>query len=178
MNSLKLSTLISAIVIVTLSSCKDDDYSQQLEYTICINEIVHEDNRLSQQNIELAGWPNEIRSYFTTEFSGFAISTVQSFKDVDDTKYYLLEATNGGQLLFDDLFNFICGDETFKKASGKNDEKLDPTKLPQKILDYIEANYSGIGIDKAELEDGKYEIELKNGLELCFDLTGNFEGEC
>ena len=178
MNSLKIITIITAIMIVTLSSCKDDDYSQQLEYTICVDEIVHEDNRLSQENLELANWPNEIRSYFSTEFSGFAISTIQSFIDLDDTKYYLLEATNGGKILFDDKFIFICGDDTFQIESGRDDEELALENLPESILDYIESNYPGIGIEKAELEDGEYEIELNNGLELCFDQAGNFLGEC
>ena len=49
-----------------------------------------------------------------------------------------------------------------------------PSELPAAILDYLSINYPNIAIDEAELEDGIYEIELVNGLELEFDINGNF----
>ena len=46
--------------------------------------------------------------------------------------------------------------------------------LPTAITDYITLNYPGANIEEAELEDnGTYEVELDNGLELYFDSSGN-----
>lgn len=179
MRTIQFLTLLSTVVLMTFSSCEDDDdKGQLLVYTICTNEIVQEGIRLSQENLEVTDWPTQVRSYFTSEFTGFTISTIISYKDTDDAIYYLLEATNGGLLLFDDAFNFICGDNTFQIESGKDEDEIYPENLPQVILDYIETNYPGIGIDEAEFEDGTYDIELNNGIELCFDQVGAFLGEC
>ncbi|MFT4534603.1 MAG: hypothetical protein ACJA1A_001446 [Saprospiraceae bacterium] len=179
MRTIQILTALSTLILFTFISCEyDDDKGQQLDYNICTNDIVQESSRISQENLDVANWPTEIRSYFSSEFTGFSISTIISYKDVDNSKYYLLEATNGGQLLFDEGFNFICGDITFQMDSGKDDDEIDPKNLPQIILDYIEANYSGIEIQKAEFEDGEYEVKLNNGIELCFDVAGAFLGEC
>jgi predicted heme/steroid binding protein len=55
-----------------------------------------------------------------------------------------------------------------------DDMYVSTTNLPQAILDYLNTNYPNIGIDEVEIEDGMYEIELDNDLELYFDLNGNF----
>ena len=61
------------------------------------------------------------------------------------------------------------------KDDGDHDDfYLNTTDLPQAILDYIQPNYPNIGIDEVELDDGMYEVELVNELELYFDLNGNF----
>jgi hypothetical protein len=179
MRTLQNFTLFAAVILFIFTSCEhDDDKGQQLNYNICTNEIVHDSDRISQVNLEVANWPIEIRSYFTSEFTGFSISTIISYKNIDNTTYYLLEATNNGQLLFDESYNFICGDVTFQTDSNKEEYEIDPENLPQLILDFIEANYSGIGIREAEFEDGEYEVKLENDVELCFDTSGTFLGEC
>ena len=61
------------------------------------------------------------------------------------------------------------------KDDGDHDDfYLNTTDLPQAALDYIQTNYPNIGIDEVELDDGMYEVELVNELELYFDLNGNF----
>ena len=59
-----------------------------------------------------------------------------------------------------------------------DDDYIDPDQLPQAILDYIAQNYPNVPIAKAEREDDDhyYEVYLSNGLELYFDLEGNFLG--
>ena len=169
------------LVTATLAcflSCGDDDYSEQLDYTICGNEIVNESDQLSQVNLELGDWPTEIRSYFSSEFSGYSIASILTYENVNKDLFYLLKATNGGQLLFNDSLDFICGDATFRDESGIDDEHIAPEDLPKVILDFIETNYPGIGIKDAEFDDGEYDIELNNGKQLCFRQDGTFKGEC
>ena len=44
------------------------------------------------------------------------------------------------------------------------------------IESYISTNFPGISIDEIELEGTVIEVELANGVELYFDLDGNFLG--
>ena len=55
-----------------------------------------------------------------------------------------------------------------------DDMYVSTSDLPQAIINYLNTNYPNIGIDEVEIEDGMYEIELDNDLELYFDLNGNF----
>jgi hypothetical protein len=59
----------------------------------------------------------------------------------------------------------------------RSDEDINAAALPQAILTYISTNYPDNTIHEAEIEDnGQYEIELNNGIELIFDPQGNFLG--
>jgi hypothetical protein len=67
------------------------------------------------------------------------------------------------------------GEDTEVYDDGYDDDMyVSAINLPQAILDYLNTNYPNIGIDEVEIEDGMYGIELDNGLELYFDLNGNF----
>ncbi len=58
-----------------------------------------------------------------------------------------------------------------------SDSHVKTSTLPQPILTYISTNYPNVYIKEAEIEDnGNYEIELSNGLELVFDADGTFLG--
>ncbi|MEK9787611.1 MAG: PepSY-like domain-containing protein, partial [Flavobacteriaceae bacterium] len=46
--------------------------------------------------------------------------------------------------------------------------------VQQKIADYISANYPNEYVTEVEIENQKIEVELSSGIELIFDLNGNF----
>ena len=46
--------------------------------------------------------------------------------------------------------------------------------VQQKIADYISANYPNDSVTEVEIENQKIEVELSSGIELIFDLNGNF----
>lgn len=166
------------LLAISIMSCGDDDeYGVPLEYTICGDELLSEADRIDQNEFPVSEWPTSLRSYITSEFPGFSIGTIQSYKDAQGSEFLLATMDNQGVLLFDDSGVFICGDESFSLASGY-DEDIKYEDLPQNIRDYIEVNYPNTTVDEAEFEDGKYEIELKDGTEICFDQQGNFLGEC
>ncbi len=52
--------------------------------------------------------------------------------------------------------------------------KLPDSVIPDKIKQYVDANYPDNFIISWELERNKQEVELDNGIELEFDLNGNF----
>lgn len=46
--------------------------------------------------------------------------------------------------------------------------------IQKKIADYISANYPNDSVTEVEIENQKIEVELSSGIELIFDLKGNF----
>jgi hypothetical protein len=46
--------------------------------------------------------------------------------------------------------------------------------VQQKIADYISANYPNDSVTEVEIENQKIEVELSSGIELIFDINGNF----
>lgn len=158
-------------------SCGDDDNYQTLNYEVCVDQITDEANRANLTSLQLSEWPSDIRSYITSEFPGYSISSMDSYNDATGVQYFLTTMNNGGLLLFDETSLFICGDNSFQKGS-EDDEYINIEDLPQSIKDYVATNYPDTTIKEAEFEDGEYEVELENDIELCFDAQGNFIGEC
>lgn len=167
--------------LILTSSCEgDDDGGMGLIYEICDTSLSFTENDKSNLiTLSTNEIPSNIRSYIAGEFAGYSISSATSF-DVQTTGYIEVIANNGGRLLFDGEGSFLCGDDSFSQGGyddeDDDEEYINPSDLPQAILDYIAQNYPNATIDEAELEDGEYEIELDNGVELCFDLQGNFLG--
>lgn len=50
------------------------------------------------------------------------------------------------------------------------------SSLPTNIIEYVDGNFPGLTIMEAELDDNDFDIELNNGLELSFDVNGQFIG--
>lgn len=51
-------------------------------------------------------------------------------------------------------------------------DTIDASTLPEVILNYISANYPNANIQRAEFDEGLYEVTLTNGLELTFQSDG------
>ena len=160
---------------LVLFSCGDDDQYLPLEIKMCNGEITSIDLRIDLHNLTSDAYPFQVRSYVATELSGYNINNIASYKDQSGEAFYLVTLDNAALLLFNANHDFICAEGEFR--SGEEVE-LSYADLPSTIKDYLNANYSGITIKYVEFEDGEYEVELMNGLELCFDHLGNFLGEC
>ncbi|MBC8490760.1 MAG: PepSY-like domain-containing protein [Bacteroidetes bacterium] len=108
--------------------------------------------------------PSEIKSYVDTHFPDQAI--LQSVKDKEGlTLSYEITLDNLTELEFNRKSEII-------KIEGKN--KLPDSVIPQKLLNYVNNNYSDNFITEWELDDRNQQIQLDNGLELEFKMDGNF----
>jgi len=178
--------------ILLICSCcfwaceSDDDAGLSLVYDVCTDTQLMLLENSVQSNLNIEEIPANIRSYMAGNFPGFELSTARSIEDASGNNYIEIKTSSNGILLFDTEGNFICGDSSFQSAGDYDDddyedeydeEYINPDDLPQNILDYIAQNYPNASIYEVELEDGEYEIELDNDIELCFDLQGNFLGE-
>lgn len=169
--------LLFALTLFCLISCgDDDDYGIPIDITMCTGEIISPTDRTGAVSLDITDWPLAIRSYIASELPGYSTISVLQYESDSAQRFFLVELDSQGALLFSESLDFICAEGDFN--SNYDDDEIAIENLPQSIIDYINTNYPGIGIDEAEFEDGEYEIELDNDIELCFDAQGNFIGEC
>ena len=126
-----------------------------------------DDDDDDDEHVDPGQLPQAILDYIAANYPDATITKAE----LDDGKYEVY-LSNGLELYFSLDGTFIGLDDD----DDDDDEHVDPSQLPQAILDYIAANYPDATITKAELDDGKYEVYLSNGLELYFSLDGTFIG--
>lgn len=83
---------------------------------------------------------------------------------IDDYEVIL---TDGTEVEFDSKGNW-------KKIETPNDKNVPSELLPKALTDYVSKNHKKAKIVGVEKERNKYEVELSNGIDMIFDLNGNF----
>lgn len=111
--------------------------------------------------INLANLPQNILSYINTNYPNDSIVEAEL-----DDNFYEVELSSGTELYFDAQGNFL--------GSEVDDRPVAIGDLPTAITQYVSQNYPNQTIVSAEIDDNMYELELSNGVELYFDLSGNF----
>ncbi len=108
--------------------------------------------------------PSEIKSYISTHFPNHTI--VQVVKDKDGfTKTYDVNLSGNIQLEFNRKKEIIDID---------SDTQLPDSVIPEKIRAYVSTNYPENVITDWELDDKNQQIELDNGIDLEFNMDGEF----
>jgi hypothetical protein len=108
-----------------------------------------------------ADLPASILSYIQTNFPN-----AQMVRAVRDDHHYEVYLSNGLELYFT-LSGVFIGQEA-------DDRPIPISELPVAITDYVSQNYPNASMVSAEIDDNRYEVELSTGLELYFDMQGNF----
>lgn len=83
---------------------------------------------------------------------------------IDDYEVIL---TDGTEVEFDSKGNW-------KKIETPNNKNVPSALLPKTLTDYVSKNHKKAKIVGVEKERNKYEVELNNGIDMIFDLNGNF----
>jgi predicted nucleic acid-binding Zn-ribbon protein len=132
--------------------------------------------------INPADLPQVILDYITTNYPNNTIDEAE----LENNGNYEVELDDETILIFDADGNFLGvgvdeddmdNDDGDDDGDGDDDDDqvIDPSTLPQIVLDYISANYPNDTIMQAKIEsDGEYEVTLSSGIELHFDANGNF----
>lgn len=148
-----------------LSACSDDDNDPGNEVDLdarFFNADVH---------VSTSSLPQDILDYVTTNYPDATIREAE----IEDNNNFEVYLSNGLELIFDEDGNFLGIDDDSDDDFG--DEHQSNSEIPQNILDFIEQYFPGAEIDEAEIENnGNYEIELEDDVELIFDSDGNFLG--
>lgn len=106
----------------------------------------------------------EARNYLNTHFNGVAVSRVVRDRD-DLVDEYEVILANGVKLEFT---------EAGAVTSIKSTSQLPDSVIPAKILTYVKAEYPTFAIVEWELDSGGQEVQISNGLELKFNMNGDF----
>ncbi|MCC7224699.1 MAG: PepSY-like domain-containing protein [Chitinophagales bacterium] len=126
----------------------------------------------SNDNVDISTLPAAINDYVAANYPGTSIVEADS----EDNGGFEIELSNGIEMYFDANGNFL-GFSDGDSGGGGDDDNVDISTLPAAINDYVAANYPGTSIVEANSEDnGGFEIELSNGIEMYFDANGNFLG--
>jgi len=117
-----------------------------------------------EEIVSSAGLPAEINTFITTHFPGNNI--LQVIKDRDGlTKSYDVTLSGSVQLEFNRKKEIVDVDGV---------AQLPDTVIPEKIRAYVGLNYPGNVITDWELDDRHQQVQLDNGLDLEFNMKGEF----
>ncbi len=151
------------VLMLLFQSCSESDDTNEPD----LNAVAFS----ADSNVKTSTLPQSILDYITVNYPGLTIVEAE----IEDNQNFEIELSNDTELIFNAQGEFLGIDD---EENEFGDEEIDPAVLPQNILDFISDNFPGLGIDEAELENnGNYEIELDNDIELIFDGEGNFLGQ-
>lgn len=155
---------LGTLLLLVLQSCSDNEESLEAD----LNAVAFS----ADASIIASTLPQNILDYITDNYPGLTIIEAE----IEDNQNYEITLSDDTELVFDSEGNFLGEDTDEEDDFG--DEEVEVSELPQNILDFIAQNYPGVVIEEAELENnGNYEIELENDVELIFDPEGNFLGQ-
>lgn len=109
--------------------------------------------------------PANAQTFLKTHFGSKKPSYIFEDKEILSTEYKV-QFDNKIEIEFDKKGNW-------KEVDGKN-EKIPKSIVPKKIASYIKTNFPKEKVTKIEIGTFGYETKLSNGLELKFNLKGDF----
>lgn len=109
--------------------------------------------------------PANAQAFLKTHFGSKKPSYILQDKEILSTEYKVQYDSNI-EIEFDKKGNW-------KEVDGKS-SKIPSSIIPKKIASYVKTNFPKEKITKIELGSSGYETKLTNGLELKFNLKGDF----
>jgi hypothetical protein len=157
----------------------NDEYDDDIDGDGISNE---EDEYQNLSDTDLSSTiQQKITAYINENHSGETITEVEIENQIIE-----VELSGNIELSFDLNGDFLATEveNDHENDDNENDDNeneyssLSSSNLSQavqqKIADYISANYPNDSVTEVEIENQKIEVELSSGIELIFDLNGNF----
>lgn len=110
--------------------------------------------------------PVQARELISRNFTS-AISLVEEEKSFGKTTEYEVTLSDGSQITFK-------GNGEWESIDTPNNIPIPAGLVPTAIAKYVAAKHAGAYIVGLEKEKKGYEVELSNGVDMVFDLSGNF----
>lgn len=162
---MKISKILPGVFLLSLlfQSCSESENTVEPD----LNAVAFS----ADAHVRTSTLPQSILDYISGNYPDLTIHKAE----VEDNGNYEVTLSDDTELIFNAQGSFLGVDDDNEDDFG--DEHIQPSDLPQNILDFITANYPDSSIEEAELENnGNYEVKLENGVELIFDGDGNFLG--
>lgn len=163
---MKISKILPGVFLLSLlfQSCSESENTVEPD----LNAVAFS----ADAHVRTSTLPQSILDYISGNYPDLTIHKAE----VEDNGNYEVTLSDDTELIFNAQGSFLGVDDDNEDDFG--DEHIQPSDLPQNILDFITANYPDSSIEEAELENnGNYEVKLENGVELIFDGDGNFLGQ-
>lgn len=108
--------------------------------------------------------PSEIKTYLKTHFPNNTVLQATVDKELFSKSY---------EVILQDNFTLEF-DSKHRVTDISSKSELPNSVIPKPILDYIKTNYPNNTITDWELDDKNQQIELENGINLEFNMQGEF----
>lgn len=125
-------------------------------------------NATAQSSSEIL--PQNTQDFINQHFGNASITKVEKedgWLDWDRNEMYEVRLDNGIKLEFDENGNVT-------EMESDRGETIPVEALPDKIRQYLNETYNGIGVVSWEMDSRDQEVELADGTDLEFDAQGNF----
>ena len=172
LNNLKMKTIqkmsLVALSVLTVVSCSknSEDVLNDLPAGVALK---------ADAKVKVGDLPMVILEFVADEFQGLTIDEAEE----EYNGNFEVELSNGTELIFDAFGAFLGIDDDSEENGDFDDSDVDIETLLLAILEYVELNYPGEGIDEAEMEhNDQYEVTLNNDDDtvLIFNANGEFLG--
>ena len=111
-----------------------------------------------------AGLPKAAQAFLSNYYASVSVSRVE--RDVEDgSPVYEVYMANGHEVTFGLDGNWLTVDAPDRTA-------IPAGIVPEAIASYLNANFSGVGVNEIDRTSYGYEVDLLNGLDLKFNKDG------
>lgn len=160
----KMSLVVISVFIAVSCSKNSTDANNDLAAGFALK---------ADAKVKVGNLPVAILEFVAREFSNLTIDEAEE----EDNGNFEVELSDGTELVFDADGTFLGIDDDSEENGDFDDSEVALADLLPAILDYIELNYVGVGIDEAEIEhNNQFEVTLKDETVLIFNLNGEFLG--
>ena len=167
MKNLKAATLLSCVSIFLFASCEKKVVSDNGEGKVSSVENAGSPKNASASAAEQPqDLPAKVNDFLKDHYRGILIAKYE-MKNTLGKKEYEVKLDNGVEVEFDD-------NENWKKIKDYNG--VPDILVPPKVKSYVNKNYKDIKIKSLDKKADRnmIEVDLLNGIELEFDMEGNF----
>jgi len=170
LNNLKMKTIqkmsLVALCVLTVVSCSKNSED-------VINDLPAGFALKADAKVKVGDLPMAILDFIAREFPELTIDEAEE----EDNGNFEVELSDGTELVFDANGTFLGIDDDSEENGDFDDYDVDIETLLPAILEYVELNYPGEGIDEAEMEhNDQYEVTLNDDTVLIFNVNGEFLG--
>ena len=117
--------------------------------------------------IDRSKLPQESQTFLNTHFPKAKIGMIKIDKPLFRKPEYEVRLNNGQTIEFNKYGKW-------KEVDCKN-KRVPDAIIPKNIMRYVNKNYPDVFITQIEKDSKGYEIELSDGVDVKFDLLGNFK---
>ena len=120
-----------------------------------------------EEMIGIDGLPATGNTFLEQHFTGVKVNNVKKEKEGLSGTEYTVYLENGTRVKFDKSGNW-------EEVEAPDNIAIPTSFIPDNIVAYVAEHYPNIGINSIDKERNKYDVELVNGLDLEFNLAGEF----